>query len=516
MQYNKVYPPKIYLLVVIALIGNMYLAPATHAQNPTTTLKPIKVDDNQLIPLDVLMKPLSTQGYTRPAEPLPPTLIAAINRPATVQVLANFTGNLQYQQLLIYTDNLRQAVAQIETSALIGNLPNNNADKLMALLTLIQQNPHAFLTPDNSITQEQINIGATGSGLIITPQGHLVTNAHVVATDEASLAQKLLSTGFFNRVGELAKYLQSTYPQPNGLSEPATQLLLQIMETFYTSRGYFKLANITGRYRVLTGYTLQNPGYHIEANLLAIGQPIPGKDVAILKLQTTQNNWPTISFGPDRELRSGDEMYVLGYPGVVNNNEVLDQNVMRQPSFTEGKMSARQKTKGGWEAIQITAAVGRGNSGGPVFNKYGEVIGILTFGSQDASQGGALVQGFNFIVPNSIIHQFIHQAGLTPTLSNSATTLRQALQWMADKKYKKAAAALNEIKSSFAQFPYLNEELNDATTKAASEKNTLMDYWDNMDTKTQIMLGLAAVIAVGWVARKLFSQAGHHPFIFLV
>jgi hypothetical protein len=168
-------------------------------------------------------------------------------------------------------------------------------------------------------------------------------------------------------------------------------------------------------------------------------------------------------------------------------------------------MSARQQTSGGWEAIQVSAAVGHGNSGGPVFNKYGEVVGLLTFGSEDKSQPGNLIQGFNFIVPNTVVNEFIAEAGVTPEMSATSMKFREALQLQADEKFKKAVAALEEVQSSNSRFPYLDRELADARSKAAANSNWFLDIWDYMDTKTRIIAGILALSALVWGGRKIFG-----------
>ena len=72
-------------------------------------------------------------------------------------------------------------------------------------------------------------------------------------------------------------------------------------------------------------------------------------------------------------------------------------------------MSAKKNMKDGWEVLQTDASITHGNSGGPVMNEQGEVVGLATFGSIDY-QRQAEVQGMNFIVPSTIVQEFIKKA----------------------------------------------------------------------------------------------------------
>ena len=49
--------------------------------------------------------------------------------------------------------------------------------------------------------------------------------------------------------------------------------------------------------------------------------------------------------------------------------------------------------------IQITAAVNSGNSGGPLFNMYGEVVGIVSAKLSSSSSSNASVEGLGFAIP---------------------------------------------------------------------------------------------------------------------
>jgi len=111
----------------------------------------------------------------------------------------------------------------------------------------------------------------------------------------------------------------------------------------------------------------------------------PDHDLALLKLETIG-----LSEAP------------LGYAGAVS----LDQEVivagfpfgLREVSVTRGRIAA-VRTKGVNRVFQVDAAINPGNSGGAVFNRRGEVVGILT--TKFSHPSGIVPEGMAFAVPIS-------------------------------------------------------------------------------------------------------------------
>ena len=93
----------------------------------------------------------------------------------------------------------------------------------------------------------------------------------------------------------------------------------------------------------------------------------PNTDIALLKV-TSETPLPFVSFGDSDTARVGDWVMAMGNP--------LGQGF----SVSAGIVSARNRALSGTydDYIQTDAAINRGNSGGPLFNMDGEVIGVNT------------------------------------------------------------------------------------------------------------------------------------------
>ena len=120
-------------------------------------------------------------------------------------------------------------------------------------------------------------------------------------------------------------------------------------------------------------------------------------DLAVLELQSTGAKFPYVSFGSEECARVGDKVIAIGNPFGLGG------------SVTQGIVSARNRDiqSGGQydDFIQTDAAINRGNSGGPLFDLNGRVIGVNT---AIYSQTGGSV-GVGFAVPSDLAQTVVRQ-----------------------------------------------------------------------------------------------------------
>jgi len=119
----------------------------------------------------------------------------------------------------------------------------------------------------------------------------------------------------------------------------------------------------------------------------------PATDIALLKI-TSDVDLPAVEFGSSDTLRVGDEVVAVGNPFGLGG------------TVTSGIISAlsRNINAGPYDDfIQTDAAINRGNSGGPLFNNEGDVIGVNT---AIISPGGGSV-GIGFAVPSDLVQTIV-------------------------------------------------------------------------------------------------------------
>lgn len=130
-------------------------------------------------------------------------------------------------------------------------------------------------------------------------------------------------------------------------------------------------------------------------------------DIALLKIDATIATKPlTIAEGSPK---LGEEVIALGFP----LQDVLQNGL----NATRGDVSSLAGIGGDSRMIQITAAVQPGNSGGPLINGKGEVVGIVTSklnAAKIASATGDIPQSVNFAIRPEIAEIFMRRFGVTP------------------------------------------------------------------------------------------------------
>ena len=130
-----------------------------------------------------------------------------------------------------------------------------------------------------------------------------------------------------------------------------------------------------------------------------------GRDLALLSVEAAE--MPAFKLGESKNLKIGDPIHILGFPGVVLTHELLNSTAKVEASVTNGAVSGFKQDVQNQAVIQTDAPAAWGNSGGPTVNARGEVIGVLTFVSLAPGAGGGIVQGFNFVIPADAVREFL-------------------------------------------------------------------------------------------------------------
>jgi serine protease Do len=145
----------------------------------------------------------------------------------------------------------------------------------------------------------------------------------------------------------------------------------------------------------------------------------PKTDVAVLKINAS--NLPTVTLGSTESLRVGEWVLAIGAPFGFEN------------TVTAGVVSAKGRSLPDDSAvpfIQTDVAVNPGNSGGPLFNSRGEVVGI---NSQIYSQSGGY-QGVSFAIPIDVASRVKDQIVATGKVEHAqlGVTVQEVNQSLAD------------------------------------------------------------------------------------
>src|SRR3981189_2787637 len=138
---------------------------------------------------------------------------------------------------------------------------------------------------------------------------------------------------------------------------------------------------------------IMNDGTKIKAELVGVDKKT---DLAVLKFKPPAKPLVAVKFGDSEKLRLGEWVIAIGNPFSLGG------------TVTAGIVSARNRdiNSGPYDNyIQTDASINRGNSGGPLFNLEGEVVGVNT--AIISPSGGSI--GIGFAVPSKTALPVIDQ-----------------------------------------------------------------------------------------------------------
>jgi S1-C subfamily serine protease len=247
----------------------------------------------------------------------------------------------------------------------------------------------------------------TGTGWFVNASGWIITNAHIVSAArdaspaiDAMLRDSAVKASCLRLI--LARRGLSPGERPDVEDEVARQLTARVVPR---ARVQFERS---------ISVVLPN-GRRLAARVVkylppAAGAAMSGRDLALLKLDA--QDLPSLPLADSTQAKIGDRLHIIGFPSVVMTHELLNASAQLEASVTGGAISGFKEDVGGQPVIQTDASAAGGDSGGPAVNDRGEVVGVMTFVSRAAGEGG-IVQGFNFIIPSATVREFLKDTGVT-------------------------------------------------------------------------------------------------------
>ena len=178
-------------------------------------------------------------------------------------------------------------------------------------------------------------------------------------------------------------------------SEPQRRRSMALGSGFITDEGGYIVTN----HHVIEGAAKISVRLHDEREFTAelIGAD-PKTDIALLRIDAGEA-LPAVTFGDSERVRVGDPVLVIGNPHGFGF------------SVSAGIISARNRSLNGTydDFLQTDAAINVGNSGGPLFNRDGEVIGVNTAIIGRAGSATPSSMGIGFSMSSAVVTKVIAQ-----------------------------------------------------------------------------------------------------------
>jgi S1-C subfamily serine protease len=218
-----------------------------------------------------------------------------------------------------------------------------------------------FFGQKNVITRDRVEVGS-GSGFVISPDGHVLTNEHVVSNSEI-----VVSDGFRTAtINVKVSQIEVCFPPESVAARGGTGACTQA----------------------------------------AVAAADPDLDLAVLYVNGS--NQPYLALGDSDVAAPGQPVQTLGFPygRTLNIGRDSLDSVVPEITTTVGTISSlRTNDSGDRRVMQIDANINPGNSGGPVVNRDGFVVGVMRARLRDAA-------GIAFAIPINQAKSFIESRGL--------------------------------------------------------------------------------------------------------
>lgn len=318
------------LILAVALVGGASGFGGAYLQNKIAAPEEIVADNN-----DSKALAASAQGTEKPSEETPVTTTGTVDHDSSNTV-----------------------------SSLLSVAPTNGT---LTTKQIVEKVAPSVVGVHSTFNTSSGSGSGTGTGIILSTDGYIITNAHVVQTEDRvrtdNGSNNDFSSGFGSGYNDIFEYffgggVGGSYQTVAKNAEKVTVVLSGDDDTEY------------------------------EATIVGADAD---SDLAVLKIDAEDLDLVAAEFGSSDDLTMGDKAVAIGYP--------LGLGL----STSEGIISGLSRTlnvelSGGGSApmtlIQTDAAINPGNSGGPLINEYGQVVGITS--SKIASSS---VEGMGFAIP---------------------------------------------------------------------------------------------------------------------
>lgn len=209
-------------------------------------------------------------------------------------------------------------------------------------------------------------VGSKGTGSIIHEKGLVLTNAHVILDKSTEKPFARIAVILF----------------PDNINEqvPAQQ------------------------YR---GYPSQLVAFHKEW------------DLALLQIDGLEGVLPALPFGNAQAVKIGEPVVAIGHP---------EQGALW--TLTSGTISAKIENfadREGWSIFQTDTSINRGNSGGPLLNRDGHLVGINVSTARIAEDGFPIT-AINFAIQSTVAHKWLTSNGVSVALAKSSPKASKSVE----------------------------------------------------------------------------------------
>ena len=181
---------------------------------------------------------------------------------------------------------------------------------------------------------------------------------------------------------------------------PDSRGMTRIGSGFFITKDGYLLTNfhvVKGSSKIAVNYKTRV----LPAELITADE---SDDLALLKV--TGSDFSALALSPRDSADLGDAVFTIGFPNITMQG--------LEPKYTDGRISSLGGMQDDPSEYQISVPVQPGNSGGPLCDSNGEVVGIVVARLNDLAalrESGAVPQNVNYAVKSKLALRMIRRAG---------------------------------------------------------------------------------------------------------
>jgi len=421
--------------------------------------------------------------------------IFAASRPAVVLIQANYAVTVSFPEPTVPKSSQDRLDQQLIAMVRAGRLSLSPAAIDQAAVNLILDNPDAYFVPGANRLTDDASLVSSGSGFFATEDGYLVTAAHVVSASKDDIRALILDLEKKPaRLAEGRAEVQRLVREQSGITLNDSQLDKLISWQDRWVDKYATVDKVDAKYYLASGGTVEAGQHLVNTGTrlsLVTAEPVaPGRDIAIMKADVTAVPALTLSSGTPS---MGAAAYVVGYPRRGYLEEAVQLDATVTPTLSVGKLADQRAMDGGWTALGTSAQVTHGNSGGPVLDANGRVLGVVSFMLTNA-QG--VEDGPGFFVPVDIVRATLAKASVKPAAGTLTSLYYQALSQDDFHHYRHELALLSQVQTRSAWHPYVRDAVTSTQSAVLSGKDQTPPVLVGLQLPGLEALGIVALLTL--------------------
>lgn len=239
----------------------------------------------------------------------------------------------------------------------------------------------------------------------------------------------------------------------------------------------------------------------VYRELTGQGARITTPDLALLKIEDSANIvYPALKLAGSNQLISGQKIFTVGFPSASINETMFSNSSERIPTVTTGTLSALRQSPGGqFNLIQIDATISQGNSGGPILDSNGSVLGVATYRISQSQLGynaGISVEELSKLIASKNL--VIKESTVTNSIDSGLSNFGREYYSLAVKDFDLAKASYPL--SSLVLDPVIaqaNVKISSGEDKSPNEKILLIEEGINSSLPLNISGSATMYLLIG-------------------